>query len=503
MKSGQGTAGKARFDWASAPKLAWPDVIAMAWAERLTVLIVGSCVLALAVAIALMTPRAYESRAELLVRLGQEYVYQPATGAAGAGATPELESVVNAEMQLLRSPEVARRAIREIGVLTLYPDLRGAPQARREALALRAFQRNFGASAAPRTPAIGLWFRHKNATISARTLNALVDAYIGYRREVLISGESDALARQAGDFDVRVGAANDELSAFLTEHNIGDFTSELAATAQRLTDTETQLLTAQAARSEAEGRAAALRARMQSEPAETILYSESDARRALVQLQLDREQLLARYQPDAPPVREIDRRIAQLTAYLADGDPAGVTRRGPNPLHQDMAGQLYGVEADIRAQRARETQLTVQRTALRGRLRTLQQLEPQYRQLARARTIYESNAQSFAARAEESRAIDQMLGRSTDNISIVERAVPPAQGKSLRMPIALAGLLLAGLLALAAGVGRALLKRGFPTPASAARTLDAPVLAVTPAPPPTPKQPSPAQTRLKVLEGGR
>lgn len=498
-------APRARFDWASAPKLAWPDLVAMAWAERVLVLSVGAAVLALAIGLALATPRSYEARGELLVRLGQEYVYQPATGAAGAGATPELESVVNAELQLLRSPEVARRAIRQVGLLRLYPDLRGAPQARREALALRRFHRNFGASGAPRTPSIALWFRHKDPTRSAQALNALLDAYLAYRREVLVSGESDALARQAAEFDARVSAASDGLSAFLAEHGIGDFQSELTATAQRLIDTEAQLMDARSKRSEAEGRAAALRARYDAEPEETVLYSESDARRVLVQLQLEREQLLARYQPDAPPVREIDRRIAQLGAFLAEGDTDGVTRRGLNPLHQDIAGQLYGVEAEMRAQRARENELTVQRNALSERLRALQQLEPRYRQLARQRTIFEENAQSFAVRAEERRAIDQLLGRSTDNISIVERAVPPSQGRSLRWPIAIIGLLLAGVLSLAAGVGRALWRRGFPTPASAARTLKAPVLAVTPAAAPSVAQtsPRPSKARLKVLEGGR
>ncbi len=505
-----GTSSKARFDWRSAPKLALPDVAAMLWSERKIVLAVGGAITALALAVALMAPKSYEARAELLVRLGQEYVYQPTTGAAGAGATPDLESVVNAELQLLRSPEVARRTIREIGATTLYPDLRSAPEARREALALRAFQEHFGAGSTPRTPSVSLSFTHKNPETAARTLNALTDAYLAYRREVLTGGESDALARQAGDFDTRVGAASEELAAFLGEHNIGDFESELAATAQRVTDIETQLLDAQSKRREAEGRAAALRARYNSEPAETELYSESDARRALVQLQLDREQLLARYQPDAPPVREIDRRISQLTTYLADGDPPSLTRRGLNPVRQDIASQLFAVEAEARAQRARETELAAQSAALRTRLRTLQQVEPEYRQLARSRTILEQNAQTFAARAEESRAFDQMLGRSTDNISIVERAAPPSQGKSLRMPIALAGVMLAGLAALAIGLGRALMKRNFPTPGSAARTLNAPVLAVTPAPPRTPtKTAKPHASKaerksvFKVLEGGR
>lgn len=497
---------KPRQGWAAMPKLGLADLFAMLWAERFAVLAVGAGIACAALLIAFMAPKAYEARAELLVRLGQEYVYQPMTGAAGAGAAPDMEEVVNAELQLLRSPEVARRTIHEIGVTTLYPDLRGAPAGRREQLALKIFSEAFGAASTPRTPAVSLSFTHKSADMSARVLNVLMDKYLAYRREVLVGGESGALARQAGDFDLRAGQANDALAAFLTENEIGDFESELTATAQRASDVEAQLLDAQSKRREAEGRVGALQTRYNSEPAEMVLYSESDARRALVDLQVQREQLLARYQDDAPPVREIDRRISQLNTYLADGDPPSLTRRGLNPVRQDLASQLFAVEAEARAQRGREIELTAQRTALRERLRKLQELQPRYSQLARARTILEQNAQSFATRAEESRAFDQLLGHSTDNISIVERAAPPQQGKSLRMPIALAGFLLAGLAAIATGLGRGLMKRAFPTPSAAARTLNMPVLAVTPSSAAAPKsnvRPLRRKPALTVMEGGR
>ncbi len=486
MASANDNAGTPK-GWAALPKLGWADLVAMLWAERKIVLIVGAVIGALALCVALISPKHYEARGELLVRIGQEYVYQPTMGANGGGAAPDIETIVNGEIQMLRSEEVARRTLRRLGAATLYPDLRGAPPARREALAVKAFSEALGVGSSPRTPTIALSFKHKNAELAARALNTLVNEYLAYRRDVLVGGETDALSRQAGDFDVRVQTANQALTQFLTANNVGDFESEMTSLAQRIGDVSAQLLDAQSKRREAEGRAAALRARYQAEPAETELYSESDARRALVNLQVEREQLLARYQADAPPVREIDRRISQLTTYLADGDPPSLTRRGLNPIRQDIASQLYTVEAEARAQRARETELQAQSTALRDRLRTLQQLEPTYRQLARSRTILEQTAQSFASRAEESRAFNELLGRSTDNISVVQRAEPPAQGKSLRMPIALVGALLAGLAAIAAGLGRAILRRNFPTPSAAARTLGVPVLGAMPAAKAAPK----------------
>ena len=484
--SGQNNKMKPRRapSWADVSRLSWIDALMLLWIERKAVLVVGAVICALGLAVALAAPKTYVARAELLVRLGQEYVYQPSVGAgAGAGAAPDMQAVVNAEVRLLQSGEVARRAIAEIGADRLYPGLPAGGDERHMQAAERAFAQSLSIETAPQTPSIALSFKHKDPVIAARALNALVGVYLDYRRDVLVGGASDVLIRQSEEVDARVEAANEALSAFLVEHEIGDFPSELTALAARAGDIDARLLEAGAARQEAEARASALRARYNAEPEEINLFSESDARRQLVELQVEREAALSRYQDDAPPIRELDRRIAQLELFLEGGDPPSVTRRGANPVRQDIASQLFAMEAEARAQRGREQALTAQRDDVRARLRLLQQLEPQFRQLLRERTILEENAQGLVARAEEARSFAQILGGGAEAISIMQRAIPPAQGQSLRMPIALATFVLAAIVASAIGFARGLMRRGLPTPQAAARMLDTPLLAVTAAPP--------------------
>lgn len=482
---------RAWFGWAEAPRMGVADLIAMLWAERMLVLAVGGAICALGLAAALMAPRTYTARAEMLVRLGEEYVYQPTAGGAGAGATPDMQTVVNAEMRMMGSGAVVRRAIESVSIGVLYPEIARAPgsDTRKLAAAERAFAQHLTLETAPQTPAIGLAFEHRNAEVAARTLNALIDAYLDHRRTVLVGGEYQALSEESADLNERASAASAAIATFLTENQIGDFDAELTALSQRAADIETQALDADARRREADARAAALRANYQAEPQEIELYSESDARRELVQAQIEREELLSRYQPDAMPVREVDRRIAQLTSFLEGGSPPTITRRGANPVRQDIASQLYAAQSEARAQRGRGAALTQQRQEVRERIRRLQALEPQFRQLQRERTILETNAQNFATRAEEARARSQMLGRATDNITAVERAQPPTQGRSLRWPIMIATLLIAGVIAVAAGLSRGLMRRSFPTPTSASRTLDTPVLAIIPRAPNAPKPP--------------
>ena len=483
MKSANSAPSRNMF-WSDAPKLNAVDLAAMLWTERVAVIGTGAAICLVGFTVAALAPRSYTANAELLVRLGQEYVYQPNAGAqgAGAGAAPDMQSVINSELRMMGSDTVARHVIEQIGLRNLYPEIAssGGSDARRMAAARRAFAEHLSLETAPQTPAIAMAFKHDDPEIAAAALNTLIDEYLAYRRDVLVGGESDALSHQSQELDARSAQANAALADFLAAHGIGDFDSEIAARAARATDAETQSYDAAAQRGAAEARASALRARYRTEPAEIELYSESDARRQLVDLQMQREQLRSRYQDDAPPVREIDRRITQLTTFLSSGDPASLTRRGPNPVRQQVAQDLYAAEADARAQHGREIALATQRDTVRARLRELQALEPQFRHLLRERTILEQNAGNFATRAEEARSFSQLLARSTDNISQVERATPPAQGRSLKLPIALVTLMLAAIAALAAGLMRGFLRRAFPTPSSAARTLDTPVLAVAP-----------------------
>ena len=90
--------------------------------------------------------------------------------------------------------------------------------------------------------------------------------------------------------------------------------------------------------------------------------------------------------------------------------------------------------------------------------------------------MLQSNVRDFTQKAEQSQASQALAQATNDNIRIVERATPPAQGKSLKKPVLLLAILFAAISSLCAGLARAFLRPGLPTPAAASRTLDLPVL---------------------------
>lgn len=484
-KRGQG-GGERPGAWARAPRFTPADLAALVWRERRTALAVLAGCLALAAVLALISPSAYRANTGVLVRLGQEHVFNPKVGVAGAGATPKLEEVVNAELRLLQSPEVARRVIAEVGLPRLYPSLArpgdAAAQERRLQGAVRAYQRRLSAVIAPQSPVIGLSFTHRNAETAAAALNAHVEAYLAFRREVLVDGGAGAYAAQGDDLQARLIAANAALGAFLKQNDISDFIAEQAALAEIQGRLEGDILQAEASAAAAQGEAAALRRRVGAQPDTIELYAESDARQSLVALKVERAQLLARYEPTAAPVVEVDRRIAEVEGLLAAGPQPGLSRSGPNPVRQELEAKLFALEAQAQAQSAQSAALKRQRAEVGARLDRLRALEPEFRRLDRERTILAEGARSFDERAASAAAFEAVAGASGDTVRAMERATAPARGSSPRGELLAAGLGLGLLLGAAAALIRGLGRGGFATAAAAGRTLETPVLGVSPRP---------------------
>ena len=97
------------------------------WRRRLMVAsIFGVVMLAAGLYTALATPM-YEATSLLLIKFGREYVYQDDVG-GGAGVVPRgRETLINSEIQILRSAEVVKGVVETMGVEALYPALAAAP----------------------------------------------------------------------------------------------------------------------------------------------------------------------------------------------------------------------------------------------------------------------------------------------------------------------------------------------------------------------------------------
>jgi len=208
------------------------------------------------------------------------------------------------------------------------------------------------------------------------------------------------------------------------------------------------------------------------------IFVEDSTEQTLIDLNVEREEALSRFNPDSRTVQAIEKRIEQVKAYLSEQDGAvGTKRTGPNPVYQDMEQRFSGLEAESRSLANQRTELQRQKAELSSRLRLFNTIRPDWQELLRRRGLIENSLSNFAEREVASIALAEIAKQEADNIRVTEPARPPLDGSSLKAPVAVLGFLFAAFSALIAGLLRATLRKGFATAGSVERTTGIPVIA--------------------------
>lgn len=477
-----------RADWASRPRYAPSDFITLLWRERWLMLAVFLAILVLGGAFAFTLKKNYEAHSSVLVQLGQEYIYEPRAGDAARGATPEIDQVVQSETEILSSGQLRERTLQKVGMARVYPEIgltytAAGPdeKARLMAQAVEAMGRGLKIASAPDTSVIRLTFEHEDPVVGAKVLNTLLEEYLTYRRTILIHPASPGIERQRVIFEDELAKADTAYQAFLSSNGIGDFEAQKTALSQLLGQIESQKYATDAQLQDRLGRLGALNTQLATVQPEIGIYRDQSGAAAekLAALRVQREELMGRYRPDARPVKDVEAAIAQMEAGMTSGRTVtdGARRFGINPVHQTIQTEKIQLTAEVAALQQSRIAYDRQAKEATAQLQRLSMLEPTHSQLARDRDVLQDSVRDFAVREQQDQAARQIASESSDNIRIIERATPAAKGKSLRKPVLALSVLFALFSALCAGLVRMFLRPGLPTPASASRTLDLPVLA--------------------------
>lgn len=467
------------------PKLGLGDWTRLLWREKWLMMAVFSLLSLLGLSFAMTLEKEYTATAKLSILLGDEYIFTPRVGAAAEGSAPKQEQIVQSEVEILKSAQVAERVIRSLGINRLFeakdvviaqgPD---TPD-RRIAFGTAAYQKKFGASATPNTTVVALAYSSRDPDVAAQALNRHIDEYLTYRREVLFEDRTDSLTQQRSEFEVQLQSVQQELTGFLARNDVADFDAERASLQGLVASTRAELLTVQGRQREALGRYTSTDQSYQREPAEIRLSFESDNSRRRIELVSQLAELQTRYTDESQPVQDARRRLEALDQVLnsPQGQASGNTKTGANPVRDTLATDRARNLADVEALEQREAVLNAQAAQLQARAVQLSQSRPEYEDLLRRKAVLEEQVKQFSTREASARAQNELNRTSNDNIRVIERANVPTRGTSMKRLVGLGALLFAGLTALMAGLVRAFSRSSFPTPASVGRTLGLPVLA--------------------------
>jgi uncharacterized protein involved in exopolysaccharide biosynthesis len=467
------------------PSLSFGDWVSLLMREIWLMAAVFSIISLIGVAFALTFKKEYNAEARLSVLMGQEYVYSPTVGAAGEGQAPKQEQIVQSEVEIITSAQVMERVAKAIGLNRLYdpkdliitqgPD---TPE-RRFNIGVEALKKDVASYSTPNTTVIKLNLTNKDPQVAADALNKLIDEYLNYRREVLFEDRSKGLGGQADEFTNQLEAVQKELNNFLVSNNLADYDADKKSILDQLAATRTELWATMSRRAEAEGRYSVTNDVWGREPSQIRLSFESDNSKRLLELQQQLSELLTKYTEQSQPVQDMRRRIAALNEVLMSpqGQMSGVEKTGPNPVRDSLATDRARSGADLRAVKDREEVLKRQVNELESRAVSIAMLRPQYEEMMRRKAVLEDQVKQFASRELAADAQARLNAMSNDNIRVIERAIAPTKGKSLKKFVALGAIMFGLFCGIVAGIIRALSRSSFPTSGAVGRTLGVPVLA--------------------------
>lgn len=398
--------------------------------------------------------------------------------------------MVQSELEILGSTAVKAQVVQDIGVARMSPELgrayaRANPEKRHdiEAAAIKMIETGLKISSTPGNAIVGLSYSARDPELAALVLNTLVDEYLRYRRAVLIDKDAGPMQDQLNTLHGRLETADKAYEKFLADNGVasGDYEAEKAFLSTLYGQLTTEGYSVQAQLAEAQGRLGIVAREAATTQPEIGLYRDLDhsAQDKLATLNTQRADLSSRYLPGTQPLRDIDQQIAAQQALIRSGANAGdgARRVGPNPNYQALVTEKNQLEAQVASFRDRKAQLAASLAEIAGKRQKLTALDPQFQDLSRQRELLTANVKGLAQRAQESQALAK---GGEGNIRVIQRAFPPTTGTSLKKPVIFLSILFGAFAALCAGLLRAFLTKGYPTPEAVEREIELPVLITTP-----------------------
>lgn len=426
-------------------------------------------VVALAVLITFLVPPVYEAKSTLMVKLGREHIYRPELGEGRPSLFLTQEGAINSEIQILKSRDLLKKVVTEIGHEKMYGDMlqffstRSAPV---EA-AVMQFERDMRAENKMRSDVIQVSFLHRDPEIAAKAVNLLVNHFKEKHLQVFSGLTTPFLERQLAAYRDRLRDSEINVEVFKQKHRIYSIDEQRAQLFRRRGELDTALMNVQNQINE-------LKQKQNFVRAHTDLESERSAaidagRNQLLALQLKERELLRKYKETSQTVRSVREEIRLV------GDLLEQQKKKNTNL------EILKIQADLNGLKVRGGNLSRSISRIDADIQALDAREREFQNLKRDLTVNESNYNTYLRKLEEARISDDMDRQKIANISVIQAAsmpidpVKPQKGYNLML-----GAVLGALAALGSGFLSEYASQGLSSPEAVRKRLDLPVLASFP-----------------------
>ena len=455
------------------------------------------CFLAVFLSVMLYTMFApgYQAHMKVLVRRGRaDPLMTPQANAPTEFQRNDItEEELNSEVELLRDEEMLRKVVEATGLAenNSFHIFQRDDQNVRVAHAVRRMGRHLKAEPIRKTNLIAVSYDSGDPALAARVLNNLAVAYVEKHTEVhRPSGEFKFFEQQTVDYGRRLQEAEFQLLDFTRDQGVVSAALERDIALQKLSEAEVNSLQLRLAIAETEHRMRTLQADMPSIPERTTTQVRiadnpqllEKLKSKLLELQLNRTGLLTKYEPSYRLVQEVEQQIAETRQSIAAErlTPTREETTEKDLNHEWVRQETEKASVELSGLRARAALDERQLAHSRRQARQLGQDAITQQDLLRTMKAAEENYLLYVRKREEARIGDALDERGILNVIVAEPPTVPALPKHSLLTVALAGVVLAGLLSTGVSFARDYLDPAFRTPEEVVACLRTPVLASLP-----------------------
>jgi uncharacterized protein involved in exopolysaccharide biosynthesis/Mrp family chromosome partitioning ATPase len=421
------------------------------------ILLCSAAGLSAAISLFLITSPPYKSEAKILVR----YILENKSLNPGARdsqvTSPDArgENIINSEMEILGSFDLARQVAELIGPDKILPNAgSGTNQLNRAALFIA---KHLLLEAPKKGNIIRIVFQHPNPEIVQPVLTQLINGYHKKHVEIhqSVGTLDDFLLQQTDQIRARLAESESHLRALKTNAGIISLEDTKKAYTDQISKTREELFAAEA---ELEERKAAVKELEKLLPAKTeasaaefgaVLDKVNEYKGLCSQLDSywkKQREMLVQYTKENPLVMRIEEQIAetekrkrkmeQENPNLANFE---IPSSGTNSLPADPAAQT----SRIRALDAKMKVLSSQLERIRTEAAGVDQAESLMTGWQRKKEVEESNLRYYSASLEQAHINEALEAGRISNINTVQAPSPPIRDLSALIKL-LAGILAGG-----------------------------------------------------------
>ena len=471
------------------------ELLALVWRGKWTVLGLGVIAAAIAALILSQTPNRFDARTEILIdpRDRRTVDFDQVIG-----DLPVDNAVVASEIAVLRSNRLLGDVVDALGLAadpefgsaspgrlvraetlarTWLPALADGPRLFAQTSpgdarlrAISALDRTLSASQKGRSYVIALTARSADPAKAAKIANTLASIYIEDQLASKYEATERAsafLSRRIADLKQRAEASDAAVEQYRADQSVGEARGQAVAE-QQLAEINSQLVTARAARAEAEARHDQIRRRIdeQGETAAANLLSSPlilSLRQQRAEVKRREAELATRYGPKHPKMINVKAELGDIRSAIST----------------ELRKRVASLANDVEVALAREAALTAALTDVEDRNVDLSRASVGLRQLEREANANRRIYEDVLTRAKETAETGEL---QQADARIIARADPPLA------PAAPRKTLIAGLAAIGGGLAglglvflAELMANTFRTGSEAQRITGLPVLAKLPA----------------------